>query len=266
MLDKKINYLIGRKISHSQNLIFNDLAINFLSDVSNELRKNKIVLQSPDLFFLMIWSMKKNLISHYEKYKKSAFRIGQGIVFHICPSNVPLNFFYSFSFGLLAGNSNIVKLPSKSYVETNILINVIKKIINQKKYIKIKKTNIFVKYEKNKSINDFFTNKCDVRIIWGGDKTINEVRESSLNVKSYELTFPDRYSLAIINIKKLKEINTNEFKKIVKGFFYDSFTMKQQACNSPHFVFWLGKKDPKIRFKRCESCGLFTHTARFFLF
>ena len=96
MLDKKINYLIGRKISHSQNLIFNDLAINFLSDVSNELRKNKIVLQSPDLFFLMIWSMKKNLISHYEKYKKSAFRIGQGIVFHICPSNVPLNFFYSF--------------------------------------------------------------------------------------------------------------------------------------------------------------------------
>ena len=246
MLNKRVNYLIGKEISHSQNLIFNDSVINFFSDLSSELKKNKSVLKSPDLFFLMMWCTKKNLIINKEKYKLSSLRIGRGIIFHICPSNVPLNFFYSFAYGLLSGNSNIVKLPSRDYLETNILISAIKKIINKKKYLRIKKTNIFIKYEKNKLINDFFSSKSDVRIIWGGDNTIDEVRESKLNSKSFDLTFPDRYSLSIINLESLKKINTNEFKKLIKAFFYDSFTMKQQACNSPHFIFWTGRKDKKI--------------------
>jgi hypothetical protein len=246
MLHKKINYLIGKEISHSQNLIFNDLAINFFSDLSSELKRNKSVLKSPDLFFLMMWCTKKNLIINKERYRISSLRIGRGIIFHICPSNVPLNFFYSFAYGLLSGNSNIVKLPSRNYLETNILISAIKKTISKKKYLQIKKNNIFIKYEKDKLVNDFFSTKSDIRIIWGGDNTINEVRESKLNSKSFELTFPDRYSLSIINIESLKKTNTNEFKKLVKAFFYDSFTMKQQACNSPHFIFWTGKKDNKI--------------------
>ena len=246
MLHKKINYLIGKEISHIQNSIFNDHAINFFSDLSSELKKNRSVLKSPDLFFLMMWCTKKNLITNKEKYKSSSFRIGRGIIFHICPSNVPLNFFYSFAYGLLSGNSNIVKLPSRDYLETNILISALKKIINKKKYLQIKKTNIFIKYEKDRQINDFFTSKSDVRIIWGGDNTIDDIRESKLNSKSYELTFPDRYSLAIINLEKLKKINENDFKKIVKAFFYDAFTMKQQACNSPHFIFWTGKANKKL--------------------
>jgi hypothetical protein len=246
MLHKKINYLIGKEISHSQNLIFNDHAINFFSDLSSELKKNKSVLKSPDLFFLMMWCTKKNLITNKEKYKLSSLRIGRGIIFHICPSNVPLNFFYSFAYGLLSGNSNIVKLPSRDYLETNILISALKKIINRKKYLQIKKTNIFIKYEKDRHINDFFTSKSDVRIIWGGDNTIYDIRESKLNSKSYELTFPDRYSLSIINLEKLKKTNENDFKKIVKAFFYDTFTMKQQACNSPHFIFWTGKTNKEL--------------------
>ena len=69
----------------------------------------------------------------------------------------------------------------------------------------------------------FFSSKSNIRIIWGGDNTIDEVRESKLNSKSFDLTFPDRYSLSIINLESLKKINTNEFKKLIKAFFYDSF-------------------------------------------
>ena len=53
MLHKKINYLIGKEISHSQNLIFNDHAINFFSDLSSELKKNKSVF-SFDFLFLFV--------------------------------------------------------------------------------------------------------------------------------------------------------------------------------------------------------------------
>ena len=40
-------------------------------------------------------------------------RVGRGIVFHITPSNVPLNFAYSWLSGILSGNLNIVRVASK---------------------------------------------------------------------------------------------------------------------------------------------------------
>ena len=45
--------------------------------------------------------------------------MGRGLIFHITPTNVPTNFFYSFIFSLLSGNSNIVKLPTKDFEEKN---------------------------------------------------------------------------------------------------------------------------------------------------
>jgi hypothetical protein len=246
MLPKKITKIIGKTLVPNYSEIFNLHSVEFLVDVSNELKKNKKTIHSPDLFFLMLWSSNRNLLNLKKKYINSSYRVGRGIIFHICPSNVPLNFFYSFAYGLLSGNSNIVKIPSKKFIETDILLKSISSVINKKKYNNIKKTNIFIKYERNKEINDYYSSLCDTRIVWGGDKTIEEIRKSNLKTKSIEITFPDRYSICVINIDKIKKINSDNLEKIIKGFFYDSYTMKQQACNSPHFVFWIGKKNNLI--------------------
>jgi hypothetical protein len=243
MLSNKITKIIGKKIAANYLEIFNSQSVDFLADISNELKRNKKTIHSPDLFYLMLWSSKRNLLNLKKKYQKSSYRVGRGILFHICPSNVPLNFFYSFAYGILSGNSNIVKIPSKRFTETDILLKTINTVINKKKYVDIKKTNIFIKYERNRTINDFYSSICDGRIVWGGDKTIEEIRKSQLKTKSIELTFSDRFSLSVINIDKLKKVNGNNLQKIIKGFFYDSYTMKQLACNSPHFIFWIGKKD-----------------------
>lgn len=242
----QITNIIGKNVLPSHEIIFNSKAINFLNDVSTKLKINKEIKNFPVLFSLMLWSSKKNLLTQKEKYKNSSFRIGRGILFHICPSNVPLNFFYSFAFGLLSGNANIIKIPTKKFEETEILLKIIKTIINKKIYKKIKASNNFIRYEKNKQVNDYFSSFSDGRIIWGSDKTVSEIKESPLKTKSIEITFPDRYSLCVINIKKINKLNKQDFKKLIKGFFYDSYTMKQQACNSPHFIFWVGKKNNKI--------------------
>ena len=39
-------------------------------------------------------------------------RLGLGLVLHFAPSNVPINFAFSYVFGLLAGNSGIVRVAS----------------------------------------------------------------------------------------------------------------------------------------------------------
>ena len=50
--------------------------------------------------------------------------MGRGTVLHITPSNVPTNFAYSMVFGLLSGNNNIIRLPSKNFLQVKILCEI----------------------------------------------------------------------------------------------------------------------------------------------
>ena len=50
-----------------------------------------------------------------------------------------------------------------------------------------------------KEITDAFSALCNVRVIWGGDATIAEIRKSPLPPRSNEITFADRHSAAVIN-------------------------------------------------------------------
>lgn len=239
----EIHLLAGsKKITRINDKILSQLRIDFIQDLVKELSRDPKSKKFVQIFFLMKWLSNKKINKLLIKYKSEKFRFGRGIVFHVCPSNMPLNFFYSFIFGFLSGNSNIVKVSSKKYQEEIIVINALKKVFFKKKYNVFKKTNLFVKYNNQKKINDYYSNICDIRIVWGGDETINKIRESFISPKSYDVTFPDRYSFSIINLNFLKNKSRKYLLKIANNFFYDSYTLNQNACNSPHIVFWLGKE------------------------
>lgn len=226
---------------------FNKLAMNFLSDLAREIKEDKIARKFPDLIYLMFWCNKQ--IKLINTKKKNFLVLGRGLVFHICPSNVPVNFVYSFIFGLLSGNSNIVKLPSKNFKEKKIVLKLLKKLLNKKIYKTLKNSNQFIDYSPNKEITKYLSSICDARVIWGGDETINEIRKNWIPERSIDITFADRYSFSIININKLKKESEKNLKLLAKNFFNDAYIMNQQACNSPHFIFWLGKKDTKFQNK-----------------
>ena len=61
-----------------------------------------------------------------------------GLIFHITPSNVPTNFAYSLIFGLLTGNSNFVKVPTKKFEEITIICEAINKILFKENIKKLK--------------------------------------------------------------------------------------------------------------------------------
>ena len=248
MLDKtifKYEILGNKKLELYISEPFNSLAINFIEDFSKTLKEFKEIKIYPDLIYLMFWCSKnKNLI---KKKNNEYLRLGRGLIFHICPSNVPTNFIYSFFFGLLSGNSNIIKIPSKNFKEKDIIISVLKLLFNKKKYKNFKKSNCFIQYTNMTNITEKISSICDGRIIWGGDKTVNEVRKSWIPERAIDLTFPDRYSLSIINLEKIKTNKVKEIDQLAKNFYYDGYMMNQLACNSPHFIFWVGKKNEKIQ-------------------
>ena len=69
---------------------------------------------------------------------KKELYIGRGLVFHVVPSNVPTNFIYSLTFGLLSGNSNIIKLPEKNFIQIDLLLSLINKILKNKNFKSLK--------------------------------------------------------------------------------------------------------------------------------
>ena len=70
---------------------FSDLVKDFLNDFSNRIKKQKETYSYPNLIYLSMWASKKSVKKLEKKFKSNQIRLGRGLIFHICPSNVPTN-------------------------------------------------------------------------------------------------------------------------------------------------------------------------------
>lgn len=242
----KISFLVGSSsIVHelpqvSPMVPFSSETITFLDEVSKELMSSREAKAFPDVITLGFWLRKSSVLKLKERFafKDDNLHMGRGVAFHIAPSNVPVNYAYSLFTGLLCGNANVVRVPSKDFKQVTIINTAIKRVLerheNMKPYITL------VRYDRNKDINDVFSSLCDVRIIWGGDSTIADLRKSVIPPRATEITFADRYSIAIIDSDYYMDIENKE--KIAHDFYNDTYLTDQNACTSPRLVVWTGKK------------------------
>ena len=246
--NKKILYLVGQNNINKKPLIpFNKTVCEFLNDLSKKLSTDKKILNYTDVKAFSFWCRKANIEKYKKQFEDGKFRLGLGLAFHITPSNIPTNFAYSFTFGLLAGNANIVRIPTNNYPQVDIICNAIKSLFNKKKYQQIKKMNALVKYEKNDEITAKFSAICDARIIWGGDTTIKEVRKFPMPETSIEINFADKYSFCVLDSISLKNLKKKNLSELADRFFNDTYLLDQNACSSPHLVVWIGNKNEKIK-------------------
>ncbi len=222
--------------------VYNDEVCRFADALSKWLRKNKNALSFPDLMAVSFWCRKGNIEKMRNEFDDGKTHIGRGLIFHITPSNVPVNFIFSYLFGLLSGNSNIVRIPSKKFPQVDILCAAVKEILENDDYINIRKNTSFVTYDRDKEINDYYSGICDGRVIWGGDSTIKALRESPIKPKAVEVVFADRYSFGVIQSEKIVSASDNEIANLVHGFYNDTYLMDQNACSTPHCIFWLGNQ------------------------
>ena len=233
----------------------NTLAIDFLDEFSNELKKFKIVYKYPDLVYLIFWCRRKKIEKLKNNINTNESRLGRGLTFHICPSNIPTNFIYSFFFGLLSGNSNIIKMPTKDSDQKRIILEVLDILFKNKKFIHFKENNYFIEYDylNENQFTSEISAICDVRLVWGSDETVNQIKKIWSPERSIDVMFSDRYSLSVINSDEIKKLKKNEIRMLANKFYYDSYSMNQQGCNSPHFLFWIGSKNIETQNKFWDS-------------
>lgn len=248
---KKINYLVGdsnvvRELPSVSPLPeFSDEVISFLNDLSKELMGSRDAKAFPDIVTLGFWLRKGSVEKLKERFVKDdgLVRIGRGVAFHIAPSNVPVNYAYSLVTGLLCGNTNVVRVPTKDFPQVGIINRAINNVLSS--HEEMKQYIALVRYDKNKEINDLLSSLCDTRVIWGGDATIAELRKSPIPARATEITFADRYSLAVIDSTEYMnrvsgEDGDAERKRIALDFYNDTYLSDQNACTSPRVVIWMG--------------------------
>lgn len=225
--------------------IFDEKIINFLNDLSRNILKNKAAKTYPDVMTFGFWCRRSSIETLKKPYDSLSHALGRGIAFHIAPSNVPVNFAYSMVVGLLAGNANIVRLPSKPFEQVEILIEAINQTLKGEKHRHLKPYFLLVQYGHQEAVTNIFSRVCDTRIIWGGDQTIQTIRKAPLKPRATEITFADRYSLAVIDVDTY--LKADHKADIANAFYNDTYLTDQNACTSPRMVFWIGQETEKAR-------------------
>jgi len=221
--------------------IFDNRVVDFLSELSKMLMKSNRMYS--DVITFGYWCRRASVINESRKYE-GELRLGKGVAFHIAPSNVPVNFAYSLVSGLLAGNANVVRIPSKDFPQVNIICDVVRELLDEK-FSDLAPYILLVRYGHEKAITDAFSSLCSVRVIWGGDATIKNIRESELHARANEITFADRHSLAVIDADEYLKIEDKE--RVAQEFYNDTYFSDQNACTSPVIIIWLGKDKNKAK-------------------
>jgi hypothetical protein len=217
--------------------VFAEEVLSFFDDLSGLLARRADT--HSDVAAFGFWCRRRNLLELLRDYPDHERRLGKGVVFHSTPSNVPVNFAFSFASGLLAGNANVVRVPATDFPQVAIIAGAIRELLegahaNLKPYI------VMVRFATDGEILDYLSAMSATRIIWGSDETIERYRLSPLPPRSSELSFADRYSIAVMNSGAYLDAPDKE--RIVERFYRDTFALDQNACSSPRVVVWLGDR------------------------
>lgn len=246
-----VTYLVGDKtVSTRPFAPYEVLLCEFLNNLSSELRSCKEAAEYPDIMAFAFWCRKANIAKLKSDFKDRKARLGLGLVFHITPSNVPVNFAFSFAFGLLSGNANIVRVPSRRFKQIDIICSCLNRLFDYDEYSEIKAMTAFVRYEQNDEITGIFSANCNARIIWGGDETIRNIRKLPIPERGVEIAFSDRYSFCVIDAPSVIKLEEAGLSRLAESFYNDTYLMDQNACSSPHLIVWQGeeKEAAKERF------------------
>lgn len=225
---------------------FDSKVTGFLNAVSRELLSNPKTRQYPDVVTFAFWIRKASVEQLKKRFLPNIdgrLHMGRGVAFHIAPSNVAVNYAYSLAAGLLCGNANIVRIPSKEFLQVRLINEAILKVLEKEPFMA--DYILLVQYGHDQAVNDALSQLADVRVVWGGDNTIQNLRQSALKPRAAEITFADRYSLAVIDSDAYLAIEDKQ--KTAHDFYNDTYLTDQNACTSPRIVVWTGSKKQQAK-------------------
>lgn len=232
--------------------------IDFLSTLSRTLLRPTLTHRHPELaslgFFLRRSASRRAIDGLGDP--GDSLRRPRGLVFQVPPSNVDTVFVYSWALAALAGNNNVVRVSSRSSVTTEALLDALNAALVEA-HPAIGRTQRVVAYDRDDAVTGAFSAACDLRVIWGGDSTVDALRRLRIPPHARDLTFPDRSSLAVISASAWLVSDPATRDAAALGFYNDAYWFDQAACSSPRAVCWVGDSDEVAAARSSFYDGLF---------
>ena len=223
-------------------------AIQFCQLLSQSLLRPPITSVFPELAALGFWLRKSNLMSIAESISMDVQKNGtrhyvnpRGTVFHIAPANVDTIFVYSWILSLLCGNRNLIRLSSKTSTQLSTLLQIVNDCLSAESSSEIRQSIAMVQYERSEEITARLCQAIDVRIIWGGDDTVNAIRKIPIPPTATEACFPNKVSFACIDFNSWQQQSPEQKHEVARAFVKDAYPFSQSACSSPRGLVWVGE-------------------------
>lgn len=222
---------------------FSPEAVALVDGLSAVLMRSPHSRTYPELVALGYWMRKANLErlrQDLERRRGDALLVPRGVAFHIAPGNVDTIFVYSWFLSLLSGNCNIVRLSSKPSPQAEVLVEAIGSLLARPEHAAIAARTLLLRYAPNDRITARLSAVCDVRVIWGGDSTVRQIRAVPLAPTASEVAFSNKYSLALLHAQRWLASADQDKDALATAFYNDAYWFDQMACSSPRMVLWLG--------------------------
>lgn len=240
--DEKLMPLTGELSSLEQVMppfsIFEKPVLRFLNALSIRLRQNPEAHSFPDLSAFAFWCRSNHLRRLAKDWDTESLRFGRGLAFHVCPGNVPLNFAYSLAAGLLAGCACAVRLSSQDFPQARLLCREMDALLHSEFRELLPYITCF-QCEHDHPVLARLSERCGVRVLWGGDEAIRQIRRLPLSPRAVELSFASRYSVCVIDAGAF--LSAPDPEQLSERFYADAYFAGQWACTSPRALLWLGE-------------------------
>ncbi|MFA7431217.1 MAG: acyl-CoA reductase [Rhodospirillaceae bacterium] len=222
-------------------------ALALLGDLSRRLLADAEARRHPDLQALGFWLRPSGLARLREGFaaleSPGRLVVPRGVAFHVPPANVGTLFAYGWALSLLAGNRNVVRLPTRSAPEQGVLLRLLGEAMAAVGSSAVRDSSCFVRYGHDDAISGALSRAADVRVIWGGDATVAHFRSLPVNPRCLDVAFPDRFSWAALSAEAVAAADDAALARLAEGLARDLFWFGQKACSSPRLIVWCGTAD-----------------------
>lgn len=218
---------------------------DFLLAFSRRLLRPEVARRHPELGSLGFFLRRGEIARALERLGDGAEgrrRVPRGLVVHFPPANVDTIFVYSWALSALAGNANIVRVSSRSAVAAAAVLEALNEVLVDADPV-IAQTQRMITYDHDDATTTELSAACDLRVIWGGDRSVGEIRRHPLAPLARDLPFPDRSSFGAVSVAGWQTATPEQRRTAAAGFANDVFWFDQAACSSPRDLFWVGPPD-----------------------
>jgi hypothetical protein len=230
---------------------FGEEAVAFCTELSDELlRPSSSGVGQAQIVSLGYWLRPASITRMRDSFQRTAdpnvLLVPRGRVFHVTPANVDTMFAYSWLLALLTGNVNVVRISNRESQLSSRVLQAVAAVLDRPAFMRLRRANRVVRTEHDDRVAGGLSSIADVRVVWGGDDTVEYFRRFPLPARGRDLTFPNRHSMALLDAAAIRSSSEEELAALADRFFNDSYWFDQAACSSPRLIVWNAKPDDDV--------------------